>query len=332
MGTTWSLRLVNPDYAPLAPVHALVQSILDEVIAQMSNWEADSRLSRFSAAVPGSWHELPAELAQVIDAALHWAQACDGAWDPTVGVLVALWGYGPRAQPQQAHSGQLPSDAEIAQALRHCGYKRLQWEPAQRRLWQPGGLQLDLSGIAKGFAVDWVASACKPLAGSMGCWRLGRDPGLGPAPRWTALARGCGRLAAGSAEQCHPGNSAFARRCPGHLGRSLACVHPRRAALFAHHRPRTGQPVAHALTSVTVFHAACMHADALATVLTVLGPQAGWDFALAQHVAAIFHTHPDAAHPQGSGAARRHGMGVLLRWRPWTIRAACALWDAIPGN
>jgi thiamine biosynthesis lipoprotein len=57
--------------------------------------------------------------------------------------------------------------------------------------------------------------------------------------------------------------------------------------------------VAHALTSVTVFHTACMHADALATVLTVLGPQAGWDFALAQHVAAIFHTHPDAAHPQG---------------------------------
>ena len=38
--------------------------------------------------------------------------------------------------------------------------------------------------------------------------------------------------------------------------------------------PRTGQPVAHALTSITVFHAACMHADALATVLTVLGPQA----------------------------------------------------------
>jgi thiamine biosynthesis lipoprotein len=42
-----------------------------------------------------------------------------------------------------------------------------------------------------------------------------------------------------------------------------------------------------------------MHADALATVLTVLGPQAGWDFALAQHVAAAFHTHPDAAHPRG---------------------------------
>ncbi|MEG2047343.1 MAG: FAD:protein FMN transferase, partial [Comamonas sp.] len=63
--------------------------------------------------------------------------------------------------------------------------------------------------------------------------------------------------------------------------------------------PRTGQPVAHALTSITVFHAQCMHADALATVLTVLGPQAGWDFAQAQNVAAVFHTHPDAAHPQG---------------------------------
>ncbi|MEG2046421.1 MAG: FAD:protein FMN transferase, partial [Comamonas sp.] len=175
MGTTWLLRLVNPDYAPLAPVQALVQSTLDTVIAQMSNWEEDSHITRFNTAAPGSWHTLPAELAQVIDAALHWAQACDGAWDPTVGALVALWGYGPRAQPDLPHSGRLPSEAEIAQALQHCGYQRLQWQPAPRRLLQPGGLQLDLSGIAKGFAVDWVAQRLQAAGWQHGLLEIGGE-------------------------------------------------------------------------------------------------------------------------------------------------------------
>ncbi|WP_255578119.1 MULTISPECIES: FAD:protein FMN transferase [Comamonas] len=300
MGTTWSLRLVNPDYAPLAPVYALVQSTLDEVIAQMSNWEADSRLSRFNAAAPGSWHELPAELAQVIDAALHWAQVCDGAWDPTVGALVALWGYGPRAQPQQAHSGQLPSEAEVAQALRHCGYQRLQWEPAQRRLLQPGGLQLDLSGIAKGFAVDWVAQRLQAAGWQHGLLEIGGEIlGWGQRPDgqpWRVAVAGLPPEAQGSATpEAVPLQGGALATSGDHWH-----VFTQGGRRYSHTiDPRTGQPVAHALTSITVFHAACMHADALATVLTVLGPQAGWDFALAQHVAAVFHTHPDAAHPQG---------------------------------
>ena len=52
--------------------------------------------------------------------------------------------------------------------------------------------------------------------------------------------------------------------------------------------PRTGEPVGHALASVTVLHAECMHADALATVLTVLGPGDGLAFADAHDIAAMF--------------------------------------------
>ena len=55
--------------------------------------------------------------------------------------------------------------------------------------------------------------------------------------------------------------------------------------------PRTGWPVAHDLASVTVFHEECMHADALATVLTVLGPQQGMDFARQHDIAAVLRTH-----------------------------------------
>uniref|UniRef100_UPI0030DAE66E FAD:protein FMN transferase n=2 Tax=Comamonas sp. MYb396 TaxID=2745302 RepID=UPI0030DAE66E len=295
MGTTWSLRLVNPDYAPLAPVQALVQQTLDAVIAQMSNWEADSCLSRFNAADAGSWHVLPPELAQVLDAALYWARACDGAYDPTIGALVSLWGFGPRADPQAPHSGQPPAQAAIDRALQACGHQRLQWQPQLRRLLQPGGLQLDLSGIAKGYAVDWVAErlraagwqhALLEIGGEIRAW--GQKPGGQP---WRVAVAGV----AGDEPLVVPLGDGALASSGDHWH-----VFMQGGQRFSHSLdPRTGRPVAHALTSVTVYHDECMHADALATVLTVLGPEAGWRFALQQQLAAVFHSHPDAGQPQG---------------------------------
>lgn len=295
MGTTWSLRLANLDYAPLAPVQALVQQTLDAVIAQMSNWEADSCLSRFNAADAGSWHTLPPELAQVLDAALHWARACDGAYDPTVGALVSLWGFGPRANPQAPHSGQAPAQADIDRALQVCGHQRLQWQPQQRRLLQPGGLQLDLSGIAKGYAVDGVAErlraagwqhALLEIGGEIRAW--GQKPGGQP---WRVAVAGV----AGDEPLVVPLGEGALASSGDHWH-----VFMQGGQRFSHSLdPRTGRPVAHALTSVTVYHRDCMHADALATVLTVLGPKDGWQFALQQQLAAVFHTHPDAGQPQG---------------------------------
>ena len=69
--------------------------------------------------------------------------------------------------------------------------------------------------------------------------------------------------------------------------------------------PRSGEPVAHSLASVTVLHAQCMHADALATVLTVLGPDEGLAFAERHDVAALFVGHGDASPgPQATRAWR----------------------------
>ena len=200
-------------------------------------------------------------------------------------------------QPLIADEGAL-LQAEIDRALRACGHQRLQWQPQQRQLLQPGGLQLDLSGIAKGFAVDWVAErlreagwehALLEIGGELRAW--GRRPGGQP---WRVAVAG---VAGGDG-----GEPLAVPLADGALASSGDHWH-----VFTHggrrysHTldPRTGQPVAHALTSVTVFHAECMHADALATVLTVLGPQAGWAFALQQRVAAVFHSHPDAARPRG---------------------------------
>jgi thiamine biosynthesis lipoprotein len=72
--------------------------------------------------------------------------------------------------------------------------------------------------------------------------------------------------------------------------------------------PRSGEPVSHGLASVTVLHAECMHADALATVLTVLGPREGLDFAERHGVAALLCERT----PQGPAMAMSKAFAALL--------------------
>ncbi|HWL46856.1 MAG TPA: FAD:protein FMN transferase, partial [Sphingomonadaceae bacterium] len=91
MGTTWSVHIVSP---PAGAAEAIV-AVLDGIIAEMSNWEPDSAISRFNRAPAGSWHALPPGFFAVLEAALAVAAESNGAFDPTLGALVDLWGFGP---------------------------------------------------------------------------------------------------------------------------------------------------------------------------------------------------------------------------------------------
>ncbi|WP_370682327.1 FAD:protein FMN transferase [Comamonas sp. GB3 AK4-5] len=302
MGTTWSLRLSNPDFLPLEPVQAELQQVLDTVIAQMSNWEADSLISRYNAAPAGSVHALPAQFVQVLDAAMLWAQRSGGAMDPSMGGLVALWGFGPRAQPLQPHSGAVPSQAQIDALHAQSGHQRLPWAAGGTQLLQPGGVELDFCGIAKGFAVDAVVELLQAhgwrgglfeIGGELRCW--GQRPDGSP---WRVqLASGPEAVQSPSVVSVQEGAFATSGDCWhqfAHGGRQYSHTLD----------PRTGWPVAHGLASVTVYHAACMHADALATVLTVLGPDEGMAFARQHGIAAVFTRHGPQAQPCATPAWR----------------------------
>ncbi|RYF31818.1 MAG: FAD:protein FMN transferase [Comamonadaceae bacterium] len=282
MGTTWSLRFDNPRLLSLDVVRATVERVLDRVIAQMSHWQADSDLSRYGRAPAGSVHALAPEFATVLGCALRWADASGGAFDPTVGPLAALWGFGPDAPD----AWQAPAPDAMRSAHAACGWQRLPFDAAASTLQQPGGLTLDFSGIAKGFAVDQVVEALKALGladllveigGELR--GVGRRPGDAPWTVQVAAPEEGGALS------------------PPLALRDLAIAtsgdrwHQREAAgrRWSHTiDPRTGQPVDHTLASVTVLHAECMQADALATVLTVLGPSEGLAFAEAHDIAALF--------------------------------------------
>ncbi|MGJ7534255.1 MULTISPECIES: FAD:protein FMN transferase [unclassified Variovorax] len=285
MGTTWSLRFDNPRMLPLGQVRAAVESALGRVIAQMSHWEPDSDISRFNRAPAGSRHVLPTEFAEVMRCAARWATASGGAIDPTVGPLVACWGFGPGAK-----ENGLPAATALADARACVGWSRLAFDAADGSLLQPGGFALDLSGIAKGFAVDHGVEALRALGFVDFLFEVGGElRGIGQRPGgqpWQVLVDGdptkARRVALADMAIATSGDRWHQRSDKGRRWSHTI-------------DPRTGEPVAHALASVTVLHAECMQADALATVLTVLGPDEGFDFAQRHDVAALFVSHGDAS-------------------------------------
>lgn len=281
MGTTWQVKLATSPGRDLHPLHAGIQAQLDTVVAQMSTWEAGSDISMFNRAAAGTAVPLPDRFAEVMHCALDIARRSDGAFDPTVGPLVALWGFG-----AHAHAQRVPDAATLASVRARCGWQRLQLDGTA--LLQPGGLELDLSAIAKGFAVDlvsrWlrgqgIAAALVEVGGELHGY--GRKPDGQP---WRVLVE------AGPEEEAqllHPPRvlalDDLAVATSGDRWHQFAVD----GTQYSHTLdPRAGAPVSRAAAAVTVVARETMHADGWATALTVMGADAGLAFANANALAA----------------------------------------------
>ncbi|WP_294052666.1 FAD:protein FMN transferase [Sphingomonas sp.] len=259
MGTGWSARLV----APPEGIAAKIQAELDRVVAEMSHWAPDSALSRFNRSAPGRWQPLPAGFARVLAAALEIAEKSGGAFDPAMGALVDLWGFGPPG-PRAG----LPSDEALAAARVISG--RAHIEQDDRRARRHGEAALDFSGIAKGHGVDRIAEMLRSMELRDFLVEIGgelRGEGVRPdgQPWWVDLEPVPGSRLAPLRAALHGlsiATSGDYRRSFAHGGRDYAHTLD----------PRTGRPLDNGVASVTVLHPSCMLADAWATALTVLGP------------------------------------------------------------
>lgn len=284
MGTTWSVRYAGSTEPSL--LRPGIEAVLEVVVGQMSGWLPSSNLCRFNTAIAGSRRVPPPEFAAVLACALEIAEASDGAFDPTMAPLVDLWGFGPSPAAKP-----MPEAYEVAQAMARTGWRKLPFE--QGRLLQPGGMGLDFSGIAKGYAVDLVAEhlAARGLASFL--VEIGgelRGQGMKPdgSPWWVAL------------EAVPDGPVGEENFVVALHGLSVATSGDYRRFFeqdgrrFGHTLdPRTGWPVANNMASVTVLHPSCMRADAWATALFVLGAREGLHFAACHGIGALFVTREE---------------------------------------
>jgi len=298
MGTSWSVRVAAP--AARAPAHLQqgLQAQLDDVVAQMSHWEADSDLGRFNRAQAGTRLTLPPAFFDVLSFAVDVARASGGAYDPCAGALVNLWGFGPTGRYDEA--GFVAPDAHRVRTVQaERAAQRLELDAHTRSARQPGGMQLDLSAVAKGYSVDRLAHYLQAQGYGHYLVEVGgelRGAGVKPdgQPWWVTLEQVDGAVAGGVAGTA-PGEMVLALH-----GLSVATSGDYRRFFVAGQEryshtidPRSGMPIANALASVTVIHPHCMAADAWSTALTVLGVGRGLALAERLGLAARFVARAD---------------------------------------
>ncbi|NVD72872.1 FAD:protein FMN transferase [Duganella sp. BJB1802] len=285
MGTSWSVRLVAAPDDPCAHVEQGLQQQLDAVVAEMSHWEIDSDLCRFNRAEAGSWQQLPPAFFDVLSFALDVARESGRAYDPCAGALVNLWGFGPHGRFGQPDFVP-PSAAQIGAAL---ALPPALLDREGRRAWQPGGVQLDLSAVAKGYSVDRLVYHLKSQGYAHCLVEVGgelRGAGVKPdgQPWWVALEQ-VGDAVAQQPDQLVLALHGLSVATSGDYRRYFELDGRRYSHTID---PRNGMPIANDLASVTVVHPQCMAADAWSTALTVLGCEHGLRLAERQGLAARF--------------------------------------------
>jgi FAD:protein FMN transferase len=295
MGTTYHATVEHDsDVVTESEIHHAIDDRLSQINSRMSTYDKESELSRFNASRSTDWFAVSRETAVVVTAALEMARRTGGAFDPTVGPLVNLWGFGPDGRRSEP-----PSDQEIQQALAKLGYPMVEarLDPPALRKSNPEAY-LDLSAIAKGYAADAVVEllgdaeqsnidsryAMVEIGGevrtlntrpSNSAWRIGierPDTDARLITKIVEIANGDALATSGDY-------------------RNFFTYHQRR---YSHTiDPATGRPVEHQLATVTVRAPTCMQADALATALLVMGPEKGLAWANSEKVAAVLIERTD---------------------------------------
>ncbi len=283
-GTTFHIKASQlPEKTTVAQLQTQIKTLLDKIDGQMSTYKKDSELSRFNQNLSTDWQPVSAELFTVVKEAQKISALSNGAFDITVGGLVNLWGFGPEPMKFTA-----PSEALIKQRLAKIGYKHLslQEKPFAIKKAVPD-LYVDLSAIAKGYAVDQVGELLEHIGIKNYMVEIGGEVRV----RGNNNDNQAWQIAI---EKPTPNKIMVERIVPlTDIGMATSGDYRNffevDGVRFSHTiDPRTGRPITHKLASISVLSATTIEADALATALNVLGPIEGYKLAEQQKIAALF--------------------------------------------
>lgn len=286
MGTSYSVVVVAPPQAlSRQQLAADIDAELRTVNRQMSTYQPDSELSRFNSRRELDWFAVSAELVAVVAEALEIGEISAGAFDITVGPLVNLWGFGPG---ENAGRDKPPTKLEIEAALARSGAESLTLRQAPPALAKSlPELYIDLSAIAKGHAVDRVAELLEAAGILNYLVEIGGElRSRGQSPRGDAWRLAVEKPASDQRavqQIIAVGDAAVA------TSGDYRNYFERGGVRYSHTiDPRNGLPIRHELASVTVVQPRAARADALATALLVMGPEAGLELAQRLAIPAYF--------------------------------------------
>jgi len=273
MGTTYHITIVGSYFSSAAPLHKAVDERLEAINASMSTFRPDSEISRFNqmqridTPVP-----IGKDFQEVMQLARKLFEITQGAWDGTLDPLIDLWGFG----RTQRSKDRIPNAEEIKPLLASVGFNHIVMHSDGHLSKRQASVSLDLASVAKGYAVDMVAS----LIGGKGFenylveiggevyaagvridghpWRIGINKPVAGAPFDQVY------------HVVNLQNRAFATS--GDYRNFFEIDGQRYAHIID---PRTGYPVVNNVVSASVTADTCALADGLATALMVMGAAAG---------------------------------------------------------
>jgi len=143
----------DPKQLPLITTAALDE--VDRIDALMSHYKPESPLSQINREAGQHPVRVEPELFRFLERCVRYSQQSEGAFDITVGPLMKAWGF-------FRGEGRIPWFFELWSVLRNVGYQHLRLDSTQRTIqFARSGMELDLGGIAKGYAVDRVVELLK---------------------------------------------------------------------------------------------------------------------------------------------------------------------------
>ncbi|RMF20082.1 MAG: FAD:protein FMN transferase [Gammaproteobacteria bacterium] len=283
MGTTYHVKWVPVSGVDDQALADAVFEALREVDDLMSTYASESDVSRLNRAPLGQWVPVSDKTLDVARLSRHLWEKTGGAFDPTVGKLVNVWGFG----PDKSRVGQVPDEALIEALKNDLGYDKLRIRDKPPALARDTELYLDFSAVAKGYGVDRAAEVLERHGVHNYLVEVGGE------------VRVKGMKAKGKpwqlAIEAPVEQGRVPRRIVGLTDAAVATSGSYRnffdkdGKRYSHTiDPRSGRPVEHTLASVTVVSSSVAFADGLATAMMVLGPEQGYDLAVKEGWAVYF--------------------------------------------
>jgi len=147
MGTTYSVKVVTD--ADINVTKIEIDKRLNEINKVFSNWDPQSELSLLDSEPANTWIEVSDELLFVLTESKKIMQQTDGAFDPGIGRLIDIWGFGPKRVEQKPDRSQI-EDMVALSSLRNLYIEN-------NKIKKDIDIHINLSAIAKGYAVDEIA-------------------------------------------------------------------------------------------------------------------------------------------------------------------------------
>ena len=288
MGTTFTIKWHTPTGAT-APGKAefpnsekMAQTItatLEKINQIASTYSTESEISHFNARRHTSPIKISEELGQMVEMALAVSQRTSGQYDITASALVNLWGFGPAQRKETP-----PAPQEIEKILQDVGWHRLTLKKSAQGYTLAkarGGVTIDLSSIAKGYAIDRLAQEFERQGITYYMIELGGEVragggGLARMPLWRIGVQTPSKkpveLLLGNESVATSGNYLNFFRHKGKIYSHII-------------NPKSGYPVESEIVLASVIHSDCARADAWATAFMTSGVEQAQKVALDESIA-----------------------------------------------